>query len=116
MYLLQHQYLILIILLLIIQTTAAFWWSLGLPSFQSWSSTQKNQEPFCSSLTFLTADQRYYCQTNPKIFAIISRSLRQAIEECQYQFRNQRWNCSIFNQSDVFGKLVLRSKRHNMYK
>ncbi|CAF1922315.1 unnamed protein product [Rotaria magnacalcarata] len=108
MYLLQHQYLILIVLLLIIQTTAAFWWSLGLPSFQSWSSTQKNQEPFCSSLTFLTADQRYYCQTNPKIFAIISRSLRQAIEECQYQFRNQRWNCSIFNQSDVFGKLVLR--------
>ena len=73
-----------------------------------------NQEPFCSSLTFLTIEQRYYCQTNPKIFAIINRSLRQAIEECQYQFRNQRWNCSIFNQSDVFGKLVLRSKFHNI--
>jgi hypothetical protein len=47
------------------------------------------------------------------MFAIISRSLRQAIEECQYQFRNQRWNCSVFNQSDVFGKLVLRSKFRN---
>lgn len=81
-----------------------------MPSFQLWSSSQTDQEPFCSSLTFLTIEQRYLCQTNPKIFAIISRSLRQAIEECQYQFRNQRWNCSIFNQSDVFGKLILRSK------
>jgi hypothetical protein len=85
-----------------------------LPSFQLWSSTQNDQEPFCSSLTFLTVEQRYYCQTNPKIFSIISRSLRQAVEECQYQFRNQRWNCSIFNQSDVFGKLILRSKFHNI--
>ncbi|CAF4738789.1 unnamed protein product [Rotaria sp. Silwood2] len=109
MYLLQQQ-LYFIIFIIIIQITSASWWSLGLPSFQLWSSTQKNQEPFCSSLTFLTAEQRYYCQTNSKIFSIISRSLRQAIEECQYQFRNQRWNCSIFNQSDVFGKLVLRSK------
>ncbi|CAF0935210.1 unnamed protein product [Rotaria sordida] len=108
MYLLQQQQQFFIIFIIIIQTTSAFWWSLGLPSFQLWSSTQKNQEPFCTSLTFLTPDQRYYCQVNPKIFSIISRSLRQAIEECQYQFRNQRWNCSIFNQSDVFGKLVLR--------
>lgn len=85
--------------------------SLALPSFQLWSSSRTPvQEPFCSSLLFLTAEQRSYCQTNPKIFTIINRSLRLAIEECQYQFRNQRWNCSIFNQSDVFGKLVLRSE------
>lgn len=107
MYYLRLQNLILIYLTFI-QTSSAFWWSLGLPSFQLWSSSQTDQEPFCSSLTFLTIEQRYLCQTNPKIFAIISRSLRQAIEECQYQFRNQRWNCSIFNQSDVFGKLILR--------
>ena len=88
--------------------------SLGLPSFPQWS-TQARLQPtehkhFCSSLTFLTVEQRHYCQTNPKIFAIIHRSLRLAIDECQYQFRNQRWNCALFNQTDVFGKLVLRSK------
>lgn len=85
--------------------------SLALPSFQFWSSPQTIQEPFCSSLTFLTAEQRAYCQNNPKIFSIITRSLRLAIEECQYQFRNQRWNCSIFNQSEIFGKLSMRSKQ-----
>ena len=85
--------------------------SLALPTFQFWSSPQTIQEPFCSSLSFLTAEQRTYCQNNPKIFSIITRSLRLAIEECQYQFRNQRWNCSIFNQSDIFGKLSLRSKQ-----
>ncbi len=92
--------------------------SLGLPSFQLWSSSSfrshqqpLEQEQFCSSLTFLTTEQRLYCQTNPKIFAIIHRSLRLAIDECQYQFRNQRWNCSLFNQINFFGKLILRSKR-----
>ncbi|CAF1448866.1 unnamed protein product, partial [Adineta ricciae] len=104
----QQQQQILFTFVLLIQASSAFWWSLSLPSFQIWSSTSSDQEAFCSSLTFLTVEQRYLCQTNPKIFTIISRSLRQAIDECQYQFRNQRWNCSIFNQSDVFGKLVLR--------
>jgi hypothetical protein len=85
--------------------------SLGLPSFQFWSSSQSlEQKQFCSSLTFLTLEQRLYCQTNPKVFTIINRSIRLAIDECQYQFRNQRWNCSLFNQPDLFGKFILRSK------
>ena len=71
-------------------------------------SLEQNQ--FCSSLTFLTIEQRLYCQTNPKIFSIINRSLNMAINECQYQFRNQRWNCSLFSQPDLFRKLILRSK------
>ncbi|CAF0850314.1 unnamed protein product [Adineta steineri] len=108
MYLFQQQQFIIIIFIAFVQVSSAFWWSLSLPSFQLWTSTQNDQETFCSSLTFLTLQQRYLCQTSPKIFTIISRSLRQAIEECQYQFRNQRWNCSIFNQSDIFGKLILR--------
>ncbi|CAF4014732.1 unnamed protein product, partial [Rotaria sp. Silwood1] len=88
--------------------------SLGLPSFQLWTSFSKSnqsleQKQFCSSLTFLTFEQRSYCQINPKIFSIINYSLRIAIDECQYQFRNQRWNCSLFNQPKIFEKLILRS-------
>lgn len=104
----QIQPISLLIFFTLIPTMSAAWWSLALPSFQFWSSPQTIQEPFCSSLTFLTAEQRAYCQNNPKIFSIITRSLRLAIEECQYQFRNQRWNCSIFNQSEIFGKLSMR--------
>ncbi|CAF0873340.1 unnamed protein product [Adineta steineri] len=106
----SHYQQIIFILIIIVQSSYGFWWSLGLPSFQLWSSSHRSleQNQFCSSLTFLTVEQRYYCQTNPKIFTIINRSLRIAIDECQYQFRNQRWNCSLFTQPDLFGKLILR--------
>ena len=104
-----HSQQIVFIFLTFIQYSYAFWWSLSLPSFQTINQSS-NQKQFCLSLTFLTIEQRLYCQTNPKIFAIINRSLRLAIDECQYQFRNQRWNCSLFNQLDSYGKLILRSK------
>ena len=115
----------LILISVFIQPCIALWWyvgciiiidfigisnipfrSLSLPSFRQWKSTSnliENQQ-FCSSLTFLTVDQRVFCSQNPKIFSIIHRSLRLAIDECQYQFRHSRWNCSIFDE----GKLVLR--------
>ncbi|CAF2675440.1 unnamed protein product [Rotaria sp. Silwood2] len=105
---------ILFIFITIITNSNAFWWSLGLPSFQKRSSSLQNsnqsfeQEKFCLSLTFLTLEQRSYCRTNPKIFSIINHSLRMAIDECQYQFRNQRWNCSLFNQPEIFRKLIQR--------
>ncbi|CAF1115973.1 unnamed protein product [Rotaria sordida] len=104
MFLLHYQQLLFIT---IITNSYAFWWSLGLPSFQNLNQSFEEKQ-FCSSLTFLTYEQRLYCQTNPKIFSIINRSLRMAIDECQYQFRNQRWNCSLFNQPQIFGKLILR--------
>ncbi|CAF1152507.1 unnamed protein product [Rotaria sp. Silwood1] len=108
-----HYQQILFIFITIIKNSHTFWWSLGLPSFQLWTSFSKSnqsleQKQFCSSLTFLTFEQRSYCQINPKIFSIINYSLRIAIDECQYQFRNQRWNCSLFNQPKIFEKLILR--------
>ncbi|CAF3648647.1 unnamed protein product [Rotaria socialis] len=111
--LLLHYQQLVFIFITTIKITSAFWWSLGLPSFKLWSSQPAanqllEKDQFCSSLKFLTPEQRSLCQTNPKIFSIIHRSLRLAIDECQYQFRNQRWNCSLFNQPEILGKLILR--------
>ena len=107
-HLLQHEWISCIVEIIILIHFP--YRSLGLPSFRTWSSTTQLQKPSCSSLTFLTPEQRYYCQSNPRLFSIIGRSLQRAIEECQYQFRNQRWNCSIFDQSNVFGRFVFRSE------
>ena len=76
-------------------------------------SKSVDNEEFCSALTFLTAAQREFCATNSQIFSIIHRSLRSALDECRYQFRHSRWNCSIFDRSSDVGKLVLKSSSSN---
>ena len=45
-----------------------------------------------------------------KLLDVISRGASMGIEECQFQFQNRRWNCSTFNNTDVFGNLVKTSK------
>ncbi len=66
---------------------------------------------FCNNSTILsTPIQRKLCNTNEKIVNVIAKSAASAIEDCQYQFRYRRWNCSIFNSTQVFGRLLGTSK------
>ena len=73
-------------------------------------SSSIESKKFCSSLSLLIVEQHQHCEISPKLFSIISHRLRMTVDECQYQFRNQRWNCSLFDPPEIFGKLLLRSK------
>lgn len=46
----------------------------------------------------------------------ISSGARMGQEECQYQFRNNRWNCTTSSPSvdleDIYGEVVEISKLH----
>lgn len=66
-----------------------------------------------SSLMLLRSKQRRLIRENPGVLQAISRGVNMALQECQHQFRNRRWNCSTKNfltSKNLFGKIVDRGK------
>lgn len=70
-----------------------------------------------TSLTLLRSKQRRMIRENPGVLQVISRGVNMALQECQHQFRNRRWNCSTKNfltGKNLFGKIVERgNNEHN---
>lgn len=51
---------------------------------------------YCAkSDVLVTNKQRALCRSHWKVMQIVARGLRMAIEECQFRFANNRWNCSL---------------------
>lgn len=80
-----------------------------------------NITPLTSSMVYmdpaihatLRRKQRRLARENPGVLAAIAKGANMAISECQYQFRNRRWNCSTRNflrGKNLFGKIVDRGK------
>lgn len=60
-------------------------------------------------LETLRRKQRRLARENPGVLVAIAKGANQAIHECQFQFRNRRWNCSTRNflrGKNLFGKIV----------
>ena len=67
---------------------------------------------YCRDARILTSDvQRKLCHRNVKLVNIMSRAAALAIDQCQHQFRFKRWNCTVFNKTNVFGSLIRTSIR-----
>lgn len=71
-------------------------------------------QPVCSQLPGLSPGQRKLCQLYQEHMVFIGEGARSAIKECQYQFRQRRWNCSTVDNTSVFGRVMKigRSTRH----
>ena len=67
----------------------------------------------------LRRKQKRLLSDNPGVLVALVKGARLAINECQHQFRNRRWNCSTRNYlrgKNMFGKIVDRGKsklQHN---
>jgi wingless-type MMTV integration site family protein 16 len=76
------------------------WLSLALSGTAKYEKESKSihaREHFrslCHRLTGLNPRQRDLCETYPLTIPAIARSAREAIYECQIQFKHERWNCS----------------------
>ncbi|XP_050526502.1 protein Wnt-1 [Daktulosphaira vitifoliae] len=71
-----------------------------------------------STATLLRSKQRRMIRENPGVQLAISRGVNMALQECQHQFRNRRWNCSTKNfltGKNLFGKIVDRGFRETAF-
>lgn len=58
----------------------------------------------CNKIPGLAPRQRALCQTRPDAIIIVGEGAQLGINECQYQFRYGRWNCSALGERTVFGQ------------
>ncbi|XP_067328938.1 protein Wnt-4 [Anolis sagrei] len=70
-----------------------------------------SEEETCEKLKGLIQRQVQMCKRNLEVMDSVRRGAQLAIEECQFQFRNRRWNCSTLDGLPVFGKVVTQGTR-----
>lgn len=60
-----------------------------------------------------TAD---FCKSKPKLVSTFLAGMKTSVDECQWQFRNRRWNCTTSRNSIKgilrYGKLSTKTNKH----
>ena len=67
---------------------------------------------YCDNIPGLSSSQKKLCREYPDIMANFAVGITLAADECEHQFRNNRWNCSILQESDstLFTNFLLRGE------
>ncbi|XP_060046333.1 protein Wnt-5b isoform X2 [Erinaceus europaeus] len=85
---------------------ASSWWSLAMSPMQRPELFIIGAQPVCSQLPGLSPGQRKLCQLYQEHMTFIGEGAKTGIKECQYQFRQRRWNCSTVDNTSVFGRVM----------
>lgn len=64
----------------------------------------------CEDLKGLSRGQTQLCQLYKEHMPYIGIGAAEAIDECQFQFAKNRWNCSVVPDTTVFGPLLNKGK------
>ncbi|XP_072038759.1 protein Wnt-2b-A-like [Amphiura filiformis] len=92
----------LFFLVLIPNGASGYWWFIS-------QLSAVGTRILCDNIPGLVGRQRQLCRTYPDVMVSIGRGVRIGVDECQYQFQNNRWNCSTLDRdSTVFGKVMLK--------
>lgn len=79
------------------------WLSLAMSSGATATISSAN---YCDSLVGLVKRQRRICKKNLEVMESVKLGAHEAIQECQYQFKNRRWNCSMVDPKSLFGNVL----------
>ena len=64
----------------------------------------------CEMLPGLVNKQIQVCKRNLEVMDSVSTGANVAIQECQNQFSNRRWNCTTVLNGPVFGRVLENGK------
>lgn len=114
---------ILLPLVIVVMTEAVntqYWMALGTQSINIDPSRKPAKRSFshtrqCESKRLpLHEHQREVCRNFTDLIQSVASGARMSIDECQFQFRRRKWNCSI-EQSDgtVFGNMIKKASRES---
>uniref|UniRef100_A0A803Y4T8 Protein Wnt n=1 Tax=Meleagris gallopavo TaxID=9103 RepID=A0A803Y4T8_MELGA len=68
-------------------------WEMGTGKWTLWTGLLEMGSGHWPGLQLLSRKQRRLIRQNPGILHSVSAGLQSAVRECQWQFRNRRWNC-----------------------
>ena len=74
-------------------------------------SRERDLQVDCGRMTGLVDDQLSVCRQNPNGLQYVVHGARLGLLECQYQFQNERWNCTPAGQhinQTVFEQVLQR--------
>ncbi|KAI9556552.1 hypothetical protein GHT06_016342 [Daphnia sinensis] len=77
--------------------------------------TQGSARAICAALPGLVSRQIQVCQAHPNTIQSVSDGARKGIQQCQHQFRNERWNCTTKDDQNVFGATLERGSRETAF-
>ena len=79
------------------------------PSVETFThSNSVEQESSCAKMPGLVSKQLQVCEGHPNAMYAVSEGAKRAINECQKQFKNERWNCTTEGDKSVFGHTLQR--------
>lgn len=67
----------------------------------------------CKKTRRLKGKMADICRKEPSLLKEIAKGVQVGTKECQYQFRNRRWNCTTMRRS--LRKILLRGKSIDIF-
>nr|O15978.1 RecName: Full=Protein Wnt-5; Flags: Precursor [Halocynthia roretzi]BAA21878.1 Wnt [Halocynthia roretzi] len=83
-------------------------WSVGIERKKLFGET--NTSVHCDEIRGLSRNQRSLCRTYNDHMYYVESGSKQGVEECQWQFRGQRWNCSLASNASPDKIIAVGSK------
>ncbi|KAL0617949.1 Protein Wnt-2 [Plecturocebus cupreus] len=79
-------------------------------------ATGGSSRVMCDNVPGLVSSQRQLCHRHPDVMRAIGLGVTEWTSECQYQFRQHRWNCNTLDRDhSLFGRVLLRSSRESAF-